>query len=108
MSATVIGTLFMLCAVASDILANVFIKKSLGFRRKKHAAAAIVLVGLAFIFLALSIHYIELSVAYAMFGAVGILCTTAIDKAWFGLQIRPIGILGITMMIIGIVLLQTA
>lgn len=108
MSATVIGTLLMVIAVIADIIANVFTKKSKGFRIKPYAVAALGCVSCTVIFLGLSIQYIELSVAYTLFGAIGILVTTALDKAFFGLYLRPIGILGILTMISGIFLLQTA
>lgn len=108
MSPSIIGTILIVIAVTADILANIFVKKSDGFRQKGYGILALIGVGIAFLCLGLAIHYIELSVAYALFGAIGILCTTSVDKLFFNLQVRPIGVLGMITMIGGIILLQTA
>lgn len=108
MNPKLIGTLLMICAVIADIGANFLTKKSNGFRHKGYAVATLLSVAVTAIFLGTSIRYIELSVAYALFGAIGILVTTILDKAFFGLRIRPIGMVGIATMIGGIILLQTA
>lgn len=49
---------------------------------------------------------LDLSIAYAVWGALGILLTTCVDKAFFGLRIKPLGFVGIATMISGIVLLK--
>lgn len=48
----------------------------------------------------------DLSIAYALFGACGLLLTTIIDKLFFGLRIKPLGIIGLMTMITGIVLIK--
>ena len=52
---------------------------------------AISLVGFAFLCLAYAISIMDLSIAYALFGACGLLLTTIIDKLFFGLRIKPFG-----------------
>ena len=47
-----------------------------------------VLVGFAFLCLAYAISIMDLSIAYALFGACGLLLTTIIDKLFFGLRIN--------------------
>lgn len=107
LSTSTLGTLLIICAVISDVIANIFLKKSQGFKQKIYGLIAISLVGIAFLFLASAIKLMDLSIAYSLFGAFGLLITTTIDKLFFGLTIRPIGILGLFIMIGGIILVKT-
>lgn len=100
------GYLFIVLAVLSDVAANIFLKKSNGFKIKKYGFAALGMVGVAFLFLAQALRALDLSIAYASFGAFGILFTTCVDKCFFGLKIHPLGFFGIATMISGIVILK--
>lgn len=100
------GIIYLLLAVATDVIANIFLKKSNGFHNKKYGFASLALIGVAFLFLAQALLTLDLSIAYAVWGALGILLTTCVDKAFFGLRIKPLGFVGITTMISGIVLLK--
>lgn len=100
------GILYLLLAVATDVIANIFLKKSNGFHNKKYGFASLALIGIAFLFLAQALLTLDLSIAYATWGALGILLTTCVDKAFFGLRIKPLGFVGIATMISGIVLLK--
>lgn len=106
MSDTTLGTLLIIGSVCFDVLANVFLKKSQGFKYKLQGILAIAFVGLAFLCLASAISVMDLSIAYSLFGAFGLLFTTLIDKLFFGLKLKPLGILGIFTMIFGIVLIK--
>lgn len=107
MTNTVLGTGLISIAVIIDVLANIFLKKSAGFTNKKYGSLAILSVVIAFIALAEAIKIMDLSIAYALFGAFGILLTTIVDKAFFGLKIKFLGIAGIITIITGIVLIKT-
>lgn len=100
------GIIYLLLAVATDVIANIFLKKSNGFHNKKYGFASLALIGAAFLFLAQALVTLDLSIAYAVWGALGILLTTCVDKAFFGLRIKPLGFAGIATMISGIVLLK--
>lgn len=100
------GLIYLLLAVATDVIANIFLKKSNGFHNKKYGFASLALIGVAFLFLAQALLTLDLSIAYATWGALGILATTFVDKLFFGLRIKPLGFVGIATMISGIVLLK--
>lgn len=100
------GIIYLLLAVATDVIANIFLKKSNGFHNKTYGFASLALIGVAFLFLAQALLTLDLSIAYATWGALGILATTCVDKAFFGLRIKPLGFVGIATMISGIVLLK--
>lgn len=100
------GIIYLLLAVAGDVAANICLKKSDGFHNKKYGFAALFLIGAAFIFMAQALLTLDLSIAYAVWGALGILATTFVDKIFFGLRIKPLGALGIATMISGIIILK--
>ena len=93
------GIIYLLLAVATDVIANIFLKKSNGFHNKKYGFASLALIGAAFLFLAQALLTLDLSIAYATWGALGILATTF-------LKIKPLGAFGILTMIGGIVMLK--
>ena len=95
------GIIYLLLAVATDVIANIFLKKSNGFHNKKYGFASLALIGVAFLFLAQALLTLDLSIAYATWGALGILATTFVDKLFFGLKIKPLGAFGILTMIGG-------
>ena len=101
----ILGTILIICSVCFDVLANIFLKKSHGFKRKLYGIAAIGCVGIAFLFLAKAITVMDLSIAYSLFGAFGLLLTTFVDKTFFHL-ITPLGVAGIMTMISGIILIK--
>ena len=102
----IFGTILIICSVCFDVVANVFLKKSQGFKRKLYGLSAICCVGIAFLFLAKAITVMDLSIAYSLFGAFGLLITTFVDKTFFNLKVTLLGIAGIIMMISGIVLIK--
>lgn len=71
-------------AIALEVLANLLLKYSDGFRRKGLGLASIVCVLAAFTALAQAVQDIELSLAYAIWGGFGILATVAMGWALFG------------------------
>lgn len=100
------GLFYIILAVIADVIANVCLKKSNGFASKKYGFASLALIGVAFLFLAQALLTLDLSIAYATWGALGILATTFVDKLFFGLKIKPLGAFGILTMIGGIVMLK--
>lgn len=106
MSASIIGLLAVTASAVLDVFANIFLKKSQGFQHKGYGAAALLCIALAFLSLAYAIGFLELSIAYALFGAIGLLLTTVADVRLFRLRIRPLGAAGLFMTVAGIVVIQ--
>ena len=44
------GIIYLLLAVATDVIANIFLKKSNGFHNKTYGFASLALIGVAFLF----------------------------------------------------------
>lgn len=106
MALNLLGILLLIGAVGLDLGANICLKKSNGFTQKIYGIAALALVSLSFLCLAHLIRIMDLSIAYAMFGTLGLILTTTVDARFFGLRIHPLGICGVATMIAGVVLIK--
>lgn len=89
-----------------DILANLFLKKSQGFKHINWGNLAIILAILAFILLYFTLGFVPLSVAYATWGAVGIIGTCVGGFIFFKERLNFIGILGIVIVIVAVILMN--
>ncbi|BCD83968.1 multidrug efflux system protein MdtI [Pseudomonas solani] len=95
-------------AIALEVLANVLLKYSDGFRRHVLGAISILCILAAFTALAQAVRGIELSLAYAIWGGFGILATVAMGWALFGQRLAWKGWLGLVMLVLGMGLLKLA
>ncbi|MGE6123953.1 SMR family transporter [Aeromonas rivipollensis] len=102
--------IIVLGAALLDVGANMAINRSLGFRHKGWGLLGILLVLCAFTLLseAVSTGRIDLAVAYATWGAIGILGTALGGLLLFGERLKPIGWVGILIMAVAVALLTTA
>ncbi|HEB9306642.1 TPA: EamA family transporter [Campylobacter coli] len=89
-----------------DIVANLLLKKSDGFRYKSWGIAAIISAILAFFLLSFSLKYVPLSIAYSTWGAIGIIGTCLGGWILYREKLNKIGILGIVIVIIAVFLLN--
>ncbi|MBF8729450.1 MULTISPECIES: multidrug/spermidine efflux SMR transporter subunit MdtI [Pseudomonas] len=95
-------------AIVLEVLANLLLKYSDGFRRKGLGLASILSVLAAFTALAQAVQDIELSLAYAIWGGFGILATVAMGWALFGQRLAGRGWLGLALLLVGMSLLKMA
>ncbi len=100
--------IFVILAAALDVAANLLLEKSDGFKKKKYGISALLLIFLAFTFLAQATKEISLSVAYASWGALGILGTVVFARIFLGQKLNIVGKIGILLVITSVVLLKTA
>ncbi|RYE34702.1 MAG: multidrug transporter subunit MdtI [Hyphomicrobiales bacterium] len=98
--------LWLLLAVALEIGGTYLLKLSDGMTRRSMGAGGIVLVMGAFAALAKAIEGMDLSVAYAVWGGAGLVITAIIGALVFGQRIRPVGWLGILLVVGGVVSLK--
>lgn len=105
-SVLLLSLLAVLAAAVLDVLANLFLAKSEGFRRKRYAFSAIALVCLAFYALSLAVRHMDLAVAYAMWGGFGILGTSLGGWLLFGQKLKPCAWAGIALLVGGISVLH--
>ncbi|OAT38894.1 multidrug/spermidine efflux SMR transporter subunit MdtI [Proteus myxofaciens] len=99
---------FLVLAVVLEIVANIFLKMSNGFRRFWLGILSLVCVLSAFSALAMAVKGIELSVAYALWGAFGIIATIAAGWILFNQRLNYKGWGGIILLLIGMLMIKFA
>lgn len=101
------GILFLSVSIVLDVIANLFLKKSDGFKNKSWGFGAVILIVIAFAMLSQAVKTMDLSIAYALWGASGLLLTTGLDVAFYGFKLKSTAIVGIVCMMTGIVLIKS-
>lgn len=104
----VLPFIFIVTSALIDIVANMFLVRSQNFRIISWGLASIGLIWVAFILLAQAVVTIDISVAYAMWGAIGIVGTAICGRLFFGQRIKPLGWFGIILILSAILLLNMA
>lgn len=95
-------------AIVLEIVANVFLKFSDGFRRKSYGLLSIAAVLGAFSALSQAVKGIDLSVAYALWGGFGIAVTLAAGWVLFGQRLNHKGWVGLLLLLAGMVMIKLA
>ncbi|AIR01358.1 multidrug/spermidine efflux SMR transporter subunit MdtI [Pluralibacter gergoviae] len=95
-------------AIVLEIVANIFLKFSDGFRRKVYGVLSLAAVLAAFSALSQAVKGIDLSVAYAVWGGFGVAATLAAGWVLFGQRLNRKGWLGVGLLIAGMVMIKLA
>ena len=95
-------------AIVLEIIANVFLKFSDGFRRKAYGLLSIAAVLGAFSALSQAVKGIDLSVAYALWGGFGIAATLAAGWIMFGQRLNTKGWIGLVLLLAGMIMSKLA
>ncbi|WBM68922.1 multidrug/spermidine efflux SMR transporter subunit MdtI [Buttiauxella sp. WJP83] len=103
-----VHALWLLAAIVLEILANIFLKHSDGFRRFGYGVLSLCAVLAAFSALSQAVKGIELSVAYALWGGFGIIATVAAGWILFGQRLNSKGCIGLVLLLTGMVLIKLA
>lgn len=98
--------IFLLLAVVLEVTANIMLKKSEGFRRPWLGIFSIVAVLSAFGSLSRAIEGIDLGIAYALWGAMGLFMTVAAGWIFFQQRLNLRGWVGLGFLLSGIMLLK--
>jgi spermidine export protein MdtI len=106
--ANLIHLIWLLVAIVIEILANIFLKMSNGFKKPIPGLLSIVAVIGAFSALSQAVKGIDLSIAYALWGGFGIVATMVAGKLLFGQHINRKGIVGLLLLLFGMVLIKFA
>lgn len=95
-------------AIVLEIVANVFLKFSDGFRRKIFGLLSTAAVLAAFSALSQAVKGIDLSVAYALWGGFGIAATLAAGWILFGQRLNRKGWIGPVLLLAGMIMVKLA
>lgn len=100
------SVLLVLCSATLDIIANLLLAKSNGFKKKSFGIIALICVAVAFGLLSVAVKDLDLAVAYALWGCFGILGTSLSGWVLLGQRMHKTAFLGIALLMCGIVLLR--
>ncbi|MGI0405939.1 SMR family transporter [Helicobacter himalayensis] len=101
------GFLMIVFSGILDVLANLCLQKSNGFKNLIWGISALVLVDAAFLLLAYAVSFgIALPIAYTLWGAIGILGSVLGGYVFFKQKLKPIGYVGVVLVISAVLLLN--
>ncbi|MDP6968597.1 MAG: multidrug efflux SMR transporter [Gammaproteobacteria bacterium] len=98
--------IFLLIAVASEVVGTSFLKTSEGFTKLGPSLAVVVGYGLSFYFLSLTLKVLPVGIAYAVWSGLGIVFISLIGRYIFGQQLDWPAIIGITFILAGVLIMQ--
>ena len=105
---TPIHLLYLLLAIALEVAANVLMKMSHGFKHKIVGIIAILFALAAFTSLSFAIDGIQLSIAYAVWGGVGMIATALLGIYLFRETLTARGWVGVLCIVMGVFFLKFA
>lgn len=95
--------IFLGLAIAFEVAGTTCMKLSEGFSRPIPSILIFVFYGVSFTLFTLSVKHIDISVAYAIWSAVGVAAITAIGFLRFGEDLSPVKLLFIAVIIVGVI-----
>lgn len=101
-----LGYGFLSAAVVFEIISSSLLKEADGFRRWRPTAWLVLGYTLTLFLFSKSLQWLDLGVAYALWGAVGTLFTTLIGIFFFQERVNRAKILGVACIILGTVMLN--
>ena len=94
----------MAAAIILEFFGTTCMKISNGFENKIYVAGTLICYGVCFYFFALSLKTVDLNIAYATWGGMGVVLAAAVAYFFFHETISPLGLVGIVLIVIGVVL----
>lgn len=98
--------LLLSAAIVAEVFGTSFLKASEGFSKFWPSVAVIVGYVIAFYFLALTLKYIPVGIAYAIWAGVGVVLIALIGWVVFGQKLDLPAMLGISLIIAGVIILN--
>ena len=100
------GYWYLIIAIAAEVVATSALMHSEGFSKLLPSLIVVMGYGTSFYFLSLALQTIPIGVAYAVWGGLGIALITIIGAMLYGQKMDLPGVLGITLIISGVVVLR--
>ncbi|WP_030443763.1 DMT family transporter [Actinoplanes subtropicus] len=97
---------FLLGAIAAEVVATAFMKSTEGFTRLWPTVTVLTGYVISFVLLAQAVKGVQVSVAYALWSALGTAAIVAIGAAFLNEPITVVKVAGISLIIAGVVTLN--
>lgn len=105
-SLAIIHIIYLSIAILLEVIANIFLKLSQGFKYKTYMLLGFICILAAFTALRFAIEGIPLSVAYAVWGGVGLVFSAFTGIFLFQEYLRVSAWVGIVFIIAGVLILK--
>lgn len=100
------GVMLLIISVVFSIIANIFVKLSRGFENKLSSILAFLFFGICIYFLTMSVQFIEVGVAYAIWSGVSIAAISIVGIIFFQESTDKIKLASIFIIMAGVLTLQ--
>lgn len=98
--------IFLAVAIVSEVIGTSALKAAEGFSRLWPSAVVVLGYGLSFYFLSLTLKTIPVGIAYAIWSGAGIALITLIDWIIYGQSLDLPAIIGMSLIVAGVVVLN--
>nr|WP_293884548.1 MULTISPECIES: multidrug efflux SMR transporter [unclassified Sphingobacterium] len=98
--------IYLFLAIAAEIFATTFLKKSEGFTLIKPTIISIVGYIIAFYFLSITLKYLPVGISYAIWSGVGIVAITLVGMFLFKQIPDTAAIVGMVLIIAGVIVIN--
>lgn len=98
--------LLLSAAIVAEVFGTSFLKASEGFTKLWPSVAVVIGYVVAFYFLALSLKFIPVGIAYAIWAGVGVVLIALIGWLIFGQKLDLPAVIGISFIIAGVITLN--
>jgi len=95
--------IYLILAIALETLATTFLKMSDGFSKLLPGLGSLLAYGICFAFFSFSLKKIPVSVAYAIWGAAGMIIISVIGIIFFKENVNILKIVSILFIVVGVI-----
>lgn len=100
------GYLYLALPISLELIGTTCLKYSEGFTKLYPSLATLAAYGLCFYLFSKSLLYLHLSIAYAIWCAIGIVAATLISVFLFNEALSPAGYFAIALIVAGVIILN--
>lgn len=106
MQPTIVAYIFLAIAITFEIIATAVLVKTEQFTRIIPSTLVVLFYGASFYFLSLSLKYIPVGIAYALWSGVGIVCIALIGFLFYKQRLDLPAVAGIILIIAGVLVIN--
>lgn len=98
--------LYLSIAIAAEVMATTALKFVEGYTRLLPTAIVVIGYGIAFYCLSKVLHFIPISIAYAIWSGAGIVLVSIVGWIWLGQKLDLWALLGIGLILAGVLVIN--
>lgn len=99
------GVIWLLLAIATDVLSTFYSAKGNGLVNKADQGIALILYIVSFACAAIALKYMQAGILYVLWSGIGVIATAALAKVFLGQHIDLAGWVGIGFITVGLMII---